>query len=288
MKSNLKAVSVNCRYHILQGNANKDSTDVNLIIHGDSRIYDFGTNASYFCILSNELSELKLLSNYILNYLSGSYLFVELYTNKALYMCMVINIGYLKLNFPLLREFDDENIERLLRKMKFDFSTDFGVFSSKFLSFEREYIYSTFKKHFLQSYTTSFIYDLLNFFCIALSKNEILKTQTLEIKKIKNVISKIESELYKTCPTVQSMALMAGMSVSKFKLLFQQEFNESPHQYILGRKLTLARELLLSGELSISQVSYKIGFNHPSGFTRLFKHKFQYPPSEFFTKNHIH
>ena len=81
------------------------------------------------------------------------------------------------------------------------------------------------------------------------------------------------------------MASMADMSVSKFKILFNNEFGESPHQHILGKKLILARELLQTGSYSVSQVSYKVGFNHPSGFTRLFKHKFQCPPSELISKN---
>ncbi|PWK17590.1 helix-turn-helix protein [Arcicella aurantiaca] len=285
MTSNLKIVPVNYRCQVLQGNASKDSIDINLIIHADSRIYDFGSNASHFCILSEDLSQLKLLSNYILNYIHGSYLFVELYTNNSICICVVISISYLKSCIPLLQEFDDKNIEELLKKMRNEFSADFGTFSSKFLSFEREYSNSTFKQQFLQSYYTLFIYDLLKYFGVILGENDTFKSQSLEIRKIKNVMRKVEAELYKTCPTVQSMAIMTGMSVSKFKLLFQKEFNESPHQYILGRKLILARELLQAGELSISQVSYKIGFNHPSGFTRLFKHKFQYPPSEFFSKN---
>ena len=79
------------------------------------------------------------------------------------------------------------------------------------------------------------------------------------------------------------MAEMAGMSVTKFKVMFKETFGESPQQYILDKKLFLAKELLQTGQYSITEVSYKIGFTYPSGFTRVFKNKFQYPPSLIYT-----
>lgn len=107
-----------------------------------------------------------------------------------------------------------------------------------------------------------------------------MKAESLEIQKVKEIIQKVISEVYKTAPTVQEMARMADMSVTKFKIIFSNEYAESPHQYILGKKLMMAQELLRTGRYSVSQVAYKVGFNHPSGFTRLFKHKFNCSPSE--------
>jgi AraC-like DNA-binding protein len=114
-----------------------------------------------------------------------------------------------------------------------------------------------------------------------------MKAQSLATTKVNEIIQRVISETYKTSPTVQEMASMADMSVSKFKIIFSNEYGESPHQHILGEKLIMARELLRSGRYSVSQVSYKVGFNHPSGFTRLFKHKFQCNPSELIFSNHL-
>jgi AraC-like DNA-binding protein len=94
---------------------------------------------------------------------------------------------------------------------------------------------------------------------------------------------KITKNLSKRPPSINKMAEMAGMSVTKFKVMFKETFGESPHQYILDKKLFLAKELLQTGQYSITEVSYKIGFNYPSGFTRVFKNKFQYPPSLIYT-----
>lgn len=112
-----------------------------------------------------------------------------------------------------------------------------------------------------------------------------MKDHSLETKKVKEILQKVISELYKTSPTVQEMAKMADMSVSKFKIIFNNEYGESPHQHILGKKLIMARELLRTGNYSVSQVSHKVGFDHPIGFTRLFEHKFQCTPSELIFNN---
>jgi len=111
-----------------------------------------------------------------------------------------------------------------------------------------------------------------------------MKVPSSETQKVKDTIQKIIPEVYKVCPTVQEMANMAEMSVSKFKIIFNHEFGETPHQYILARRLLMAHELLQTGSYSVSQVSYKVGFNHPSSFSRLFKHKFQYAPSKLISQ----
>ena len=84
---------------------------------------------------------------------------------------------------------------------------------------------------------------------------------------------------------MKEMASMADMSVIKFKTLFNDEYKESPYHHILGKKLIMARELLQSGNYSASQVSYKVGFIHPSGFARLFKHKFKCTSIELILNN---
>ena len=49
----------------------------------------------------------------------------------------------------------------------------------------------------------------------------------------------------------------------------------------------MARELFRIGNFSVSQVFYKTGFIHPSGFTRLFKHNFKCTPSELIISNQL-
>ena len=112
-----------------------------------------------------------------------------------------------------------------------------------------------------------------------------MNTQTLETQQVTQVIEKVILQVYKKSPSVHEMASMAGMSISKFRIVSKNEYGKSPHQHILEGKLMLARDLLQTGRYSVSQAAYKVGFNHPSGFIRLFKHKFECSPSELIS-NH--
>jgi AraC-like DNA-binding protein len=287
MKSDDKKSPVISRCQIITGKADKVFVDINTILMGETRVYDFGSNSAYFCIISDKPDELKLLSNDLLNYLHNSYLFIEIYKNTAPYLCIGISKACLKAYIPNIFTMFDSDVEEIFNKIKVEFTSKFSLFAFKYLEFHKDYNSSTFKFLFLQSYCLQFIYDFLRYLEVELNNNPNMKTQSMETKKVKEILQKVVSELYKTSPTVQQMATMAEMSVSKFKILFNNEFGESPHQHILGRKLIVARELLQTGSYSVSQVSYKVGFNHPSGFTRLFKHKFQYAPSELIPGNLI-
>ena len=57
------------------------------------------------------------------------------------------------------------------------------------------------------------------------------------------------------------------------------------NQFITEVRLEKAREFLLEGTYTAAEVSYNVGFNSPSYFTRCFHEHFGYPPSD--VKNHI-
>lgn len=282
-----KKVPVISRCKIETGTSDKIFDNLNSIVLGKSKIHDFGSKSSFFCIISNNTDELKLLSNKLINYLSEDYLFIDIYKNTAPYLCIGISSTCLKSYIPTVSDLKDAEFEKILNKIKVEFTSKFSLFSFKYLEFHKDYNSSTFKFLFLQSYCLQFICDFLKYLEVEAYDNKTIKVQSLETKKIKEILQKVISEFHKTSPTVQQMASMADMSVSKFKILFNNEFGESPHRYILGKKLAIARQLLQTGNYSVSQVSYKVGFNHPSGFTRLFKHKFQYSPSDLISKIYI-
>lgn len=280
-----KKIPVISRCEIVTGKANKKIVDLSSIEINNSNIYDFGSKSSFFCIISDKTDELKLLSNEILNYLFDDYIFIDIYKNTPPYICIGISYTCLRDYIPSIFDLKDDKIEEVLKKIKVEFTSRFSLFSYKYLEFHKDYNNSSFKSLFLQSYCLQFICDFLGYLKIEQNDNKNMKAQSLETKKVKEILQKVVSELYKTSPTVQEMANMADMSVSKFKIIFNNEYGESPHQHILGKKLIMARELLRTGSYSVSQVSYKVGFNHPSGFTRLFKHKFQCTPSELIFDN---
>jgi AraC-like DNA-binding protein len=80
-------------------------------------------------------------------------------------------------------------------------------------------------------------------------------------------------------------ARMAGMSVSSFKRFFKQVYGNSPGQYIINRKLSIASFLLKKGTKSIQEIAYEVGFENPAHFTRMFTKKYKVSPSRFREKD---
>jgi len=81
--------------------------------------------------------------------------------------------------------------------------------------------------------------------------------------------------------SVDSLAKQAQMNEYKFSCLFKLMFKYSVHQFIINEKLENARELLKTGEHSISQVAFLSGYDSPAAFSTIFKKKYGYPPSMF-------
>ena len=74
--------------------------------------------------------------------------------------------------------------------------------------------------------------------------------------------------------------LAAEFYVSKYHLMrrFKAETGYTIHQYLMGKRLFYARELLARGE-NASQVCYQCGYQDYSAFARAYKKQFGCPPS---------
>ncbi|MEM9361932.1 MAG: AraC family transcriptional regulator [Bacteroidota bacterium] len=81
--------------------------------------------------------------------------------------------------------------------------------------------------------------------------------------------------------SIEKLATLCGLSVSSFKREFRDIYNDSPGNYLNLKKIEKAKELLQVSDLSVSEISYEVGFNDPYYFTRIFKKKEGVPPSNY-------
>lgn len=73
---------------------------------------------------------------------------------------------------------------------------------------------------------------------------------------------------------VQDLASEACLSVSRFHEVFREVVGTTPHQFLLEARLDQAMKLLISTPLSVSEISYRVGFSSQSALTNaLRKHK---------------
>ena len=69
---------------------------------------------------------------------------------------------------------------------------------------------------------------------------------------------------------------------SKFHLLrlFKKYYGQTPKQYLTGRRIQKAKQLLRDGS-TVTDTCFQVGFESPSAFSTLFKSREGVTPSEF-------
>ncbi len=85
--------------------------------------------------------------------------------------------------------------------------------------------------------------------------------------------------------SIEEMAQLSNLSLSSFKREFKKEFNDSPKNYIIHKRLEKARELLKISDMPINEIAYEIGYNDPLYFTRIFKKHEGITPTAFRSKS---
>lgn len=70
--------------------------------------------------------------------------------------------------------------------------------------------------------------------------------------------------------TVADLARAAGLSKAHFSREFARVFGESPHQYLLTRRLERAAALLRATDWSVAQICHSVGLESLGSFTTSF------------------
>ena len=80
---------------------------------------------------------------------------------------------------------------------------------------------------------------------------------------------------------MESLASELNFNYATFREEFKSYTGLSPYQYFLQMKINRAKELLMDGGLSVKEISYKLAFDNPYYFSRLFKKKTGMAPSQW-------
>ncbi|MDD2598293.1 MAG: AraC family transcriptional regulator [Kiritimatiellae bacterium] len=98
---------------------------------------------------------------------------------------------------------------------------------------------------------------------------------------IAGVLRYIEGHVEEVPPPMAELALMANLSVSRFKARFKEESGMSPGSYINLQKIELAKKYLKEGALSITEIAYQLGFSSSQYFATVFKRHTTMQPLEW-------
>ena len=81
--------------------------------------------------------------------------------------------------------------------------------------------------------------------------------------------------------TVADLAAEAGLSRAHFTREFRRVFGESPHQYLLTRRLERAAALLRDTDWSVTRICHSVGWTSVGSFTTSFRRIHGMTPGEY-------
>jgi AraC-like DNA-binding protein len=77
------------------------------------------------------------------------------------------------------------------------------------------------------------------------------------------------------------MAEQAELSRFHFVRAFREQFQQTPHRYLRDRRIERAKQLLASGNLSVTDVCFEVGFESLGSFSTLFRRLVGQPPAAY-------
>ena len=102
---------------------------------------------------------------------------------------------------------------------------------------------------------------------------------SLELERIHRA-KEILTDRLEDPPTLAELSKLIGTNEFKLKSGFKEVFGTSPYAYHLQHKLELARSYILDTDLTIAEISYRVGYSDPAHFTNAFRKQFDIRPSD--------
>ncbi|SFZ89523.1 AraC-type DNA-binding protein [Flaviramulus basaltis] len=127
-----------------------------------------------------------------------------------------------------------------------------------------------------------------------LSKTQSLSTKTLpkaetkqkpklsfdDIRKIRKGHETILNNLEKDLPSLKEFALQLGTNEFKLKYGFRELYGTSVFKFLLDERLRKSKMMIQYSDQALKTIAHKTGFKSMPHFSRAFKKRFGYAPSE--------
>ena len=81
--------------------------------------------------------------------------------------------------------------------------------------------------------------------------------------------------------TQQEFAKKMNVSVASVNRIFLSQTGYPPKTFIMRYRMAMAEWLLISSNLSLIEISLKVGYSDTSGFNRIFKRFFNITPFQY-------
>ena len=107
-----------------------------------------------------------------------------------------------------------------------------------------------------------------------------------QLQKLEAILDQYFSEgeaVSSGIPTVQELADRLNLSSGYMSDMLRGLTGQNAQQLIHYKLVEKAKDILSTTDLSVAEVAYQLGFEHPQSFSRLFKSKTEQSPLKFRT-----
>ena len=180
----------------------------------------------------------------------GTYDFFGYHVNEALF----------------LSEREEQMINDILQHIQREYQSNIDRFSQKIVISQLELLLSYAERFYERQFITRKI-----------TNHQLLQ----QLEEVLATYFKDENLVDKGLPTVQWVADRLHRSPNYLSGMLKSLTGQSTQQHIHNKLIDKAKEQLSTSPLSVSEIAYNLGFEHPSSFNKLFKNKTEMSPMEF-------
>ncbi|MCX8534227.1 helix-turn-helix domain-containing protein [Chryseobacterium luquanense] len=102
-----------------------------------------------------------------------------------------------------------------------------------------------------------------------------------KIEELLNVYFEKENGLNQGLPTVEFLATELSLSPRYLSDMLRSLTGQNAQQLIHEKLIEKAKDYLTTTQLSVAEIAYQLGFEHPQSFNKLFKNKTNQTPVQF-------
>jgi len=165
-----------------------------------------------------------------------------------------------------LSEKEEAVINEIINNIKHEYSSNIDNFSQTIMVAHLETLFSYAERFYNRQFITR----------RKASHQILVRLEQLLFDYFRN-----DDLIAKGLPTVEYIATTLNISQSHLSSLLKVLTGQSTQQHIHEKLITKAKEKLATTGLSISEIAYQLGFEHPQSFSKFFKAKTELSPLEF-------
>lgn len=114
-----------------------------------------------------------------------------------------------------------------------------------------------------------------------ITRKKVSSDLLVKLEDLLNEYFDTQNELQSGIPTVKYIAGKLNVSPNYLSDMLRTLTGQNAQQHIHNKLIEKAKEALSTTSLSVSEIAYRLGFEHPQSFNKLFKNKTSVSPLEF-------